>query len=812
MDGDRGNERGNPPSGDDARTGVLDETARYRRGEAELRQILESSSQGFIVHRAGVPLYANTEMARMVGLETAEELLACPNVMDFIHRDDIAMVAENVRARLEGREAPTDYEFRLVHIDGRAVWTDCRASRIEWDGEPALLAAFFDIDDRKRAEAARERTEQLFTRVFETSPEIITLSRLGDGRILNVNRSFLDLFGYEREQVIGCTGPELGVWADPEIRLQIVRQLRDTGSVRDLETCGKTRDGRLLDVSISAERLDFGNDEILLIVARDVTEQKRFETCLREAKEQAEHASRAKSDFLAMMSHEIRTPMNGVVGMAQLLLDGVLSDEQRSRVETIRQSGEALMSVLNDILDFSRLEAGKLSVTPIEFDMRRLVASIADLMEPQAREKGLELHTTISGDVAPALVGDPVRLRQVLLNLVSNAIKFTDAGGVELAVSVPDDPNQGPAILICVADTGIGIPEDEQRTIFDRFTQVDGRAAGTGLGLAICRKILELIGGGITLSSEPGRGSEFRVTVPFAAAGDAAPPPEAPDCAERPNAAAGRRDQLDILVAEDDPVSRMVAQGLLMAPGRTLTVVNDGREAIEAVGAGNYQLLLMDAQMPGMDGVAAARRIRSLPDPRKAGIPIIAMTANAMEEDIRRYLAAGMDGLVLKPIIREELEREIAAVINGGKRLDSMGPAARDLPRELVHRRVLRDIRDRLGTEQLLQLVDTAERSIPRDVMAVAEAVRDSDLGRAGKLAHRLAGAAGFVGLFALRSRFLQVEYMARIGDRAGLLAAQGDSESATATSIGVLRAVASELAEGAAVVPQDQPISTANM
>lgn len=454
--------------------------------EFELRQILEGSSQGFIVHRAGTPLYANNEMARMVGLESAEDLLVYPNVMVFIHPEDVETVGENIRARLSGEDAPDDYEFRLVHMDGRSFWVDCRASRVDWGGEPALLAAFFDIDDRKRAEIARHDTENLFTRVFQISPDVITLSRLDDGSIVNVNDSFCRTLGYRRDEVIGRRVTDLGIWAEEGFRDRLIERLRETGSVRDTETLVRINNGELIDVSFSAEVLSFGEENLVLVVGRDITERKRLELGLREAKEQAERAVGARSAFLATMSHEIRTPMNGIIGMAQLLLDGNLDADNRNKVEIVRQSGVALMSLLNDILDFSKLDAGNLTITPVEFDMRELVTSVANLMAPQAHDKGLEFHFDIEERIPAALVGDPSRLRQVLLNFLGNAIKFTERGEVRLGARLQEDSSGDLVVLARVSDTGIGFTEDALDRMFDDFTQLDSRAAGAGLGLSIC--------------------------------------------------------------------------------------------------------------------------------------------------------------------------------------------------------------------------------------------------------------------------------------------------------------------------------------
>lgn len=523
--------------------------------------------------------------------------------------------------------------------------------------------AFALIQYRRARRASQERTaatnqvllQTRYLDLFENAHDAIYTHDLNGG-ILSWNRAAERLSGYSRSEIVRKSIFDL---LAPD-SLALAREklhILASGVVPPVyELVFVEKEGSRRTLEVSAHLVwEAGRPAVVECIARDITERKRAEIELQLAKEKAEELSMAKSRFLAYMSHEIRTPLSGVIGMSNLLLETTLNEQQQEYSETIQRSGDALLTVINDVLDFSKIEAGRMILESGRFSIRKELASLLSLFGSQARSKRLNMTLEVDHRISDVLEGDAARLRQVLINLVGNAVKFTDRGGIELRCELLQDTAEGPLIRFEISDSGIGIPADSIGTLFDPFTQANGSVArygGTGLGLSISRQIVELMGGNITVDSEDGAGSTFSFAIVFKRASETAPGGQAANAIETARATAKRG--AIVLLADDSVVSQTVCLRLLEKLGCDVDVASEGATAVEKWHARRPDLVLLDCQMPGVDGYEAAARIRQL-EPNGWHTPIVALTANALGGDREKCLAAGMDDYVAKPLQLEQL-------------------------------------------------------------------------------------------------------------------------------------------------------------
>ncbi len=526
-----------------------------------------------------------------------------------------------------------------------------------------------EVEERRKTESALLRNRQRFALAARAGKVgIWEIDFVQD--LTYLDPVFKEMLGYSQEDLPDDTAAlrDLLHQDDRDAITGSFRAfLQGSGTEFENETRLRHRDGAFRWVSVrgTCVRDAEGRPTKVIGAVVDITERKALETELIRAKEEAEAASMAKGEFLANMSHEIRTPLNGVMGMLQLLQRTPLDAKQRKYVDTASTSGQNLLAVISDILDLSKIEAGKVEIAQVPFNLPEVLDSVLDIFRPQALEKNLSLSWSAGQDIPPALVGDPGRLRQVLFNLVGNSIKFTEAGFVHVQVDCDGPSPAGGTVGLRfeVTDTGVGIPVHMLDRIFDSFTQADGsfsrKYQGTGLGLGIVKRLVGLMHGGVSIESEPGRGTKvtFRIeTQPASVAWpQASRPEEAPAQAQ-----AGRR---RILLAEDNKINQLAAMSLLEDAGHAVDLAENGRQALEMLARESYDCVLMDIQMPEMSGLEATQRIREGEVPSAKGIPIIAMTAHAMKGDRERFLAAGMDGYIAKPVSIREFENVLAAVL-----------------------------------------------------------------------------------------------------------------------------------------------------
>jgi PAS domain S-box-containing protein len=588
------------------------------------------------------------EMYRIWGMEH-QAAPPLDGAMERVHPDDRGIADTNIKRAMAETEAFHSKPIRLLMPDGQVRYISGRlGSERNGDGEVvAIYGALIDVTHLRLSDAALRTSEMRYRLLADHSTDIIVRVDFAD-TILYISPSCRSL-GWEPDELIGRKRYEL-THPDDMPRLARIRAdlVKGVGSTRaDREYRMMTKDGSWVWVEGSPSIIRDENNLPIEMVSqlRDVTERRAFEDELLAARDAAESAAKAKSEFLANMSHELRTPLTSIIGFSSLLAEmGGLSEGASHYVQRIATGGQSLLAVVNDILDFSKLEAGQVELDPHPFDPAGFIEETVELLTTQAENKGLTLGLIIDDTVPPCIDADAARLRQVVLNLVGNAIKFTAEGRV--SVSVTHTGGEAPRLKLQVADTGPGIPAERRDRLFQRFSQVDGSVSrnhgGTGLGLAICKNLVKLMGGEIGVDSEDGKGSVFWFTI-------AAPPAVAAMQPEEAIAQSREMKPSRILVVDDVSVNRELVRAMLEPLGHTFVEACNGAEAVEASLREPFDLILMDLQMPGMDGVTAAKAIRANCRANKL-TPILALSANVLPDHLAACAAAGMDDHIGKPI------------------------------------------------------------------------------------------------------------------------------------------------------------------
>jgi len=647
-----------------------------------------------LLDNASDVVYSHDLQGRFTTLNKAGEQATGYTAEEIVHKSIMDLVDpalwEAVQRWLESiaaGKAPSTYTLEIRAKDGQRVWLEASTRLILQHGNPVgVLGLARDVTRRKHAEDALRASEARYRQLFERNLAGVFRSTV-DGRFLDCNEAFARTFGYaSRQEVLARTTSDL--YFDPQEHELATSRLKQEKFLTNCEFRLRRQDGTSVWALVNETLLEEeGEGGLVEGTILDITARKQAEAELQDAKEAAEAASRAKSEFLANMSHEIRTPMNGIIGMTELALDTELTSEQKEYLGMVKASADSLLVIINDILDFSKIEAGKLDLDPIEFNLRESLKDSLKTLTFRGHQKGLQMVSQVQPDVPDAVVGDPGRLRQILINLVGNAIKFTAKGQVEVRVEVAWRNQDKVSLHFEVADTGIGIPPEKQQLIFEAFAQADGsmsrRFGGTGLGLAISSRLVQMMDGRMWVASEVGTGSTFHFTACFTVPRfRTAPPPAEPKCLEN----------LPVLAVDDSVTNRLILEETLTGWGMRSTVVGSGQAALAALehaaATGNpFSLVLLDSRLPDMDGLTLVDTIRR--NPRLAEATLMLLTSGGQRGDGARCRQLGVAAYLTKPIRPAALLDAILDVL-GAKSLQDERPG-------LITRHSLREGRHRLS-------------------------------------------------------------------------------------------------------------------
>lgn len=635
-----------------------------------------------------------------------------------------------------------------------------------------------EISERTRAEEALRKSEVRYRTILESIQDGYYEFDLA-GNFIFFNDSMCKILGYSRDEMMGMNNR---MYMDERNAKRVFKEFNrvytsgDVSIGYDSEIINKAGDVRYVEIYVSSMKDENGSAIGFRGTFRDVTDRKRAEEAYQKVKV-AEEASKTKTQFLANVSHEIRTPMNGIIGFVELTMDTTLTPQQQEYLQIIQTSAYSLLRIIEDILDISKIEAGRLELDASYFDLRKTLKNVHNTLSFKAREKGLELNWRLEPETPAVLEGDDGRLRQIILNLGGNAVKFTEKGKVALTCEVAEKDDESALLHFYVSDTGIGIPEDKMKIIFERFSQAEGdfsrKYGGTGLGLAISKQLCEMMGGGIWVESELGRGSTFHFTARFGL-------PSEEDLLLSRSMSGGfadrnfnhnsiereeQADKLKILVAEDDFANRILSVRVLERCGYSAVAVSNGKEVISELESQEFDLVLMDIRMPEMDGIMTTHKIRNSAsskfDPR---IPIIALTAHAMEGDRERFLEEGMNDYISKPLNEEDLLRVIEGVGWGKKETASVGESA---PRSVNYAPVRMGLQSISGgdRDQLQENPITFLNETPGKMEALKEALERMDFDLMERQAHIVKVAAAGIGAARMKGYAFRMELASRKED-----------------------------------------------
>ncbi|MFG0379884.1 PAS domain S-box protein [Pseudomonas sp. zbq_18] len=727
--------------------------------ESWFRGIVEAAPDGMLVcNEHGQIILANIECERIFGYPKGHLLLQ--HYKEMVSAEQSQMFDGLFQGLHDNPETIQVGECMARRFDGSEFPVEVRVSALPWrtDESQSLCVVIRDLSQSREYERHLQLAHEQQRAILMAAPYGIAFIR-GE-HIVQANSSLHEVFGYAEGELLQQSP---FIWASQALAeeevLDIRRQLHDGQTFRrDMQV--RRKDDSLFWASVSARAVSPGDlTQGTIWVIKDISPRLAAAEKMREARELAEKAARVKSEFLANMSHEIRTPMNAIIGMTHLVLATELDERQRDYLSKVQSSSHHLLGILDDILDFSKIEAGKLRLDLQDFSLDRLLREVTDLLQPKILAKGLELSLQVAPQVPDQLHGDPLRLRQILLNYLSNALKFTEHGRIEVAVGLQARRAGELCLEFAVSDTGIGLSAEQCAQLFTSFQQADAsttrRYGGTGLGLAIAKQLATLMGGDVAVRSVPGQGSTFSFSAWLQPARAALGDERLASTALDGESLLGTR----LLLVEDNELNQQVAAELLRAMGCQVDIAGNGREALECLTRQRYALVLMDMQMPVLDGLAATRELRRRPE--LAGLPVVAMTANALREDREACLAAGMNDFISKPFEPQALQAVLQRWLGQRRELPQAVQPAQAL--QLVGVDVAAGLRRVLGNEalyrQLLRQFLVGQSALPQ---RLAQALETGDLAAARHLAHGCKGVAATLGAEAVAQAAAALEQQLR--------------------------------------------------
>ncbi len=750
-----------------------------RKSEENYQSIFRNSPDAYLIMEleGGRVVDCNFAAERMLKGSREEIIGETPDVLSPPTQPDGRTSMESVPEKIE-RAMETGYNrFEWVHrrLDGENFWADVTISVINYQNQKVLLVAWRDISEKKQLELTLQKQQkalkianqnlQLLNSMVESSADPFYVLDVNDGfRLVLTNQSGCEHYGLPKEKLLSMRVPDWDPDVGPEQLQQLLAAVKEKGHL-SIETRHYHSSGNIIPVEVSINHLKDESGEYVYGYINDISSRREMEKSLLQAKESAEALTKSKSQFLANMSHEIRTPMNAIIGLSHLALNKQMPSDVRDYLEKINHSSEGLLGILNDILDFSKMEAGKLIIENGHFNLNTILNNLNNMFSARAEEKHLEFGLEVSDDVPTDLIGDALRLQQILTNLVGNAFKFTERGKVAIKVLLQDAEGSHARLHFRVCDTGIGMSREDQEKLFKPFSQVDTSATrqfrGTGLGLVISHNLLNLMGGEFQIESAPGKGSIFSFDLLFSVASNELHHEVnhrhekrragtlALDLRELGQALSGTR----ILVAEDNQINQQVVKEFLKLSGVNVDIANDGKEALQLLERHRYDAILMDVHMPEMGGVEATESVRKQPQFKE--LPIIALTAGVTQEEREVCEAIGMNDFIAKPVNPEALIKtlcewikpKVASAPPSDEASNDWADIEDDLPG--FDLRMLKTMIG--GSSEILQsLLQTFFADCAGESSVIMASIQKPDLVVAEKQLHRLKGAAGNLGAKAL--------------------------------------------------------------